>query len=198
MRLGGMGEDRRSTAYAHRVQGNYVRLRAVRIRLTPHSRGVSSHTDDCGWRGTLRPKKVNYHFSMHVVVTRLSMQLRKQLLLTHPKFGCLVLLCAAPMPAWASDPSGMATILFGVPGMVCAIALAGLLLQLPSRPWRRVLTLVVFVPVLLAAALVSLDALTMWRRGVAETVFALAYFGLVGALVILVRKLLKPPGSPSQ
>lgn len=102
------------------------------------------------------------------------------------------------MTAWASDPSGMATILFGVPGMVCALALAGVLLQLPSRPWRRVLTLVVFVPVLLAAALVSLDALTMWRRGVAETVFALAYFGLVGALVILVRKLLKPPGSPSQ
>jgi hypothetical protein len=137
--------------------------------------------------------KQTTNLPMNSVVKWLSRQMQRYRLLMHSRLGCLVLLFASPANAWASDPSGMATILFGVPGMLCAIALAGLLLRIPSRPWRRVLARLVFTPVLLVAALISLDAKSMLGRGIADTVFALVYFGLVGILVLLVRRLWKSP-----
>jgi hypothetical protein len=104
-----------------------------------------------------------------------------------------ILVALTPCCAWASDPTGLATILFGIPGLVLALGLALFLRALPRTRALQIAVKIIYYPLLLLAALVSLDAIAMaMRSGWEGKIACVVYFSLLGLLLFLLRRLLFP------
>ena len=101
--------------------------------------------------------------------------------------------------AQASDFSGIASIYFGIPGLVVANAVAvGFLLASASRT-RAVVALAVLVPVAFLGVLMTGDAATLYRFADDGRLLPDLYFGLLAVLVVqialLVRRLVVTPSA---
>lgn len=95
------------------------------------------------------------------------------------------LLLGSPV-AMASDPHGLLTLVVGVPLLLVASFVLGLMLALrPSRPVRRV-SMILFAPTLLYSLYVALDALTLFNDpGSENSMIGMAFFGLLGLACLL-------------
>jgi hypothetical protein len=102
------------------------------------------------------------------------------------------LLALVPCYAWASDPTGVATALFGIPGLILANGLAAFLRTLSPTRARQIAVKVIYFPLLFLAALVALDAVaSALSRGWQGLLLCVVYFALLGLLLYLLRHMLK-------
>jgi hypothetical protein len=103
------------------------------------------------------------------------------------------LLALIPCCAWASEPTGTVTVLYGIPGLVLANGLALLFRALSPTPLRQLAIKIIYYPLLFATAVVALDAIaSAISRGWQWVVACTLYFGLAALLLYLLRTLLVP------
>ncbi len=107
-------------------------------------------------------------------------------------------LALLPTAAYASDFSGVVTMLYGIPGLLVAIVAAAGFLAFPPSRRQRLLAAVVFLPVLAAGAWVlAWDTSQMMQRGQPDDLLLSAGYVLLLILLIgLVARILLRPLAP--
>ncbi|RYX94709.1 MAG: hypothetical protein EOO28_13925 [Comamonadaceae bacterium] len=88
-------------------------------------------------------------------------------------------LLASPA-AMASDPHGLLTLVVGVPLLLVASLVLGILLVFPPRQPVKVLAAVLFLPTFFYSLYVALDALTLFNDiGSENSMIGFSFFGLL-------------------
>lgn len=89
-------------------------------------------------------------------------------------------------PAALADPHGLLTLVVGVPLLLVASVVLGILLVLrPSAP-VRIVSIVLFAPTLAYSLYVALDALTLFTDiGSENAMIGFAFFGLLALACLL-------------
>lgn len=80
----------------------------------------------------------------------------------------------------ASDPHGLLTLVVGVPLLLVASLVLGILLVFPPRQPVKVLAAVLFLPTFFYSLYVALDALTLFNDiGSENSMIGFSFFGLL-------------------
>lgn len=85
-----------------------------------------------------------------------------------------------------ADPHGLLTLVVGVPLLLVACVVLGVLLALRSIRSVRIIAIVLFSPVFLYSLYVALDASTLFKDiGSENAMIGFAFFGLLGLACLL-------------
>ncbi|MDP9900814.1 hypothetical protein [Variovorax ginsengisoli] len=108
-----------------------------------------------------------------------------------PRPTAIVGLLCSPV-AMAADPHGLLTLVVGIPLMLGACVVLGIMLFLPKNRIVKRVTAVLFLPVLIYSGYVALDAVTLLRDlGSENSMIGLTFLGLLAVDCLLFVTLLR-------
>ncbi|CAN5502307.1 hypothetical protein BH10PSE18_BH10PSE18_35360 [soil metagenome] len=105
---------------------------------------------------------------------------------TSPRLSATTALLIVSPAAIASDPHGLLTLIVGVPVVLVASVVLGILLVLPPNRPVKVISIVLFSPTSLYGLYVALDALTLFKDiGSENSMIGFTFFGLFALACLL-------------
>ena len=106
------------------------------------------------------------------------------------RFAITAMLLVASGVAAASNFSGTATVLIGLPAHIVFNGVLGAFLFMPISRARNAIATVILVPLLILGGPLSFDALSTFDRPSGGWVLSVVYFGLVALTLLLYFKLI--------